>query len=49
MEFGIRKCGRLILKRGKIVRRQGIEPSNGETMKELDKITEDEMKETIRV
>ena len=33
MEFGIRKCGLLILKRGKIVRHQGIELPNGETMK----------------
>ena len=36
MEFGIRKCGIIILKRGKIVRRQGIELPNGETMKEVE-------------
>ena len=36
MEIGIRKCGLLILKRGKIVRHQGIEPPNGETMKEVE-------------
>ena len=36
MEFGIRKCGIIILKRGKIVRRQGIELPNRETMKEVE-------------
>ena len=36
MEFGIRKCGLLILKKGKIVRHQGIELPNGETMKEVE-------------
>ena len=36
MEFGYRKCGLLILKRGKIVRNQGIELPNGETMKEVE-------------
>ena len=36
MEFGIRKCSLLILKRGKIVRHQGIELPNGETMKEVE-------------
>ena len=36
IEFGIRKCGLLILKRGKIVRHQGIELPNGETMKEVE-------------
>ena len=30
MEFGISKCGLLILKRGNIVRNQGIELPNGE-------------------
>ena len=36
MEFGIRKCGIIILKRGNIVRCQGIELPNGETMKEVE-------------
>ena len=36
IEFGIRKCGLLILKRGKIVRHQGIEVPNGESMKEVE-------------
>ena len=36
MEFGYRKCGLLILKRGKIVRNQGIELPNGQTMKEVE-------------
>ena len=36
MEIGIRKCGLLILKRGKIVRRQGIELPNGESIKEVE-------------
>ena len=36
MEFGIRKYGLHILKRGKIVRHQGIELPNGETMKEME-------------
>ena len=36
MEFEIRKCGVLILKRGKIVERQIIEFPNGETMQEVE-------------
>ena len=36
IEFGIKKCGLLILKRGKIVRRQGLELPNGEIMKEME-------------
>ena len=36
MEFGIRKCRLVILKRGKIVRRRGIELPNGETMKGVE-------------
>ena len=36
MEFGIRKCGLLIMKSGKIVRYQGIDLPNGETMKEVE-------------
>ena len=36
MELGYRKCGLLIVKRGKIVRNQGIELPNGQTMKEVE-------------
>ena len=36
MQFGNRKCGVLIMKRGKIVRCDGIELPNGETMKEVE-------------
>ena len=36
MEFGIRNCGIILLKRGKIVRSQGIQLPNGETMKEVE-------------
>ena len=36
MEFGIRKCRLVILKRGKIVRCRGIELPNGETMKRVE-------------
>ena len=35
-EFGIRKCGFLILKRGKSVRHQSIVLPNGENMKEVE-------------
>ena len=35
MEFGIRKCGVLVLKRGKIVRCEGIELPNDEMIKEV--------------
>ena len=35
MEFGIRKCGVLVLKRGKIVRCEGIELPNDEIIKEV--------------
>ena len=57
MEFGIRKCGVLVLKRGKIIRCDGIELPNdgikevgqeGYTymgIVELDKVKENEMKE----
>ena len=34
MEFGIKKCGVLILKRGKITRSEGIELPNGDKLKE---------------
>ena len=36
MEFGIKKCGVLILKRGKIVKSDGIELPNDEVIKEVD-------------
>ncbi len=36
MEFGIKKCGVLILKRGKIVRCDGIELPNDELIKEVE-------------
>ena len=57
MEFGIRKCGVLVLKRGNIVRCDGIELPNDEIKEvgqegytylgivELDKVKENEMKE----
>ena len=57
MEFGIRKCGVLVLKRGRIVRCDGIELPNDEIKEvgqegytylgivELDKVKENEMKE----
>ena len=57
MEFGIKKCGVLILKRGKIVRCDGIELPNVELIKEVEQdgytylgiVKEKEMKEkTIR-
>ena len=35
MEFGIKKCGVLILKRGKITRSEGIELPNGDKLKEV--------------
>ena len=35
MEFGIRKCGVLVLKREKIVRCEGIELQNDEMIKEV--------------
>ncbi|XP_063592533.1 uncharacterized protein LOC134769724 [Penaeus indicus] len=35
MEFGIKKCGVLVLKRGKIVRCEGIELPNDEIIKEV--------------
>ena len=36
MEFGIKKCGVLILKRGKIVQCNGIVLPNGEVMKVIE-------------
>ncbi|XP_065069753.1 uncharacterized protein LOC135694801 [Rhopilema esculentum] len=35
MEFGIKKCGVLILKRGKIIRSKGTELPNGDKLKEV--------------
>ena len=37
MEFGLKKCGVLAIKRGKIVRYYGIVLPNGGVMKEVDK------------
>ena len=36
MEFGIKKCGTQILKRGKVVRSDGIELPSGEKIKEIE-------------
>ena len=36
MEFGIKKCGTLIFKRGKVVRSDGIELPRGEKIKEIE-------------
>ena len=36
MEFGIKKCGTLILKRGKVVRFDGIELPSGDKIKEIE-------------
>ena len=35
MEFGIRKCGILTMKRGKIVNNEGIKLPDGEVMKQV--------------
>ena len=35
MEFGIKKCGILTIKRGKIVKSEGIKPSDGEVMNQV--------------
>ena len=37
MEFGLKKCGILVMKRGKVVRCEGITLPNGEIMKEVEK------------
>ena len=37
MEFGLKRCGVLAIKRGKIVRYDGIVLPNGDVMKEVDK------------
>uniref|UniRef100_A0A1X7VHN8 Reverse transcriptase domain-containing protein n=1 Tax=Amphimedon queenslandica TaxID=400682 RepID=A0A1X7VHN8_AMPQE len=36
MEFGVRKCGALVLKRGVVVESEGIVLPDGETMKSVD-------------
>ena len=36
MEFGISKCGVLVMKRGKLFRTEGIEMPSGEVIKEID-------------
>ena len=35
MEFGIKKCGVAVLKRGKLSKTEGIQLVNGETIKEM--------------
>ena len=37
MEFGMRKCGILTMKRGKVVRSEGLKLPNNEVMKEVEK------------
>ena len=37
MEFGMRKCGILTMKRGKLVRSEGLKLPNNEVMKEVEK------------
>ena len=37
MEFGIKKCGVLIMKRGKVMLTEGIELPSGDTIKDIDK------------
>ena len=36
MQFGLNKCGVLVLKRGKVVKQNGIVLPNGQVMKEID-------------
>ena len=36
MEFGVRKCGVIILRRGKVVRTDGVELPNGETIRSIE-------------
>ena len=36
MEFGVKKCGVLVLKRGKMIECEGVVLPNGETMKEIE-------------
>ena len=37
MEFGMKKCGIITMKRGKVVRCDGINNSNSEVMKKVEK------------
>ena len=37
MEFGIKKCGVLVLKRGTVVSSEGVEMPDGERIKEVEK------------
>ena len=37
MEFGIKKCGVLVLKRGTVVSSEGVEIPNDERIKEVEK------------
>ena len=37
MEFGIKRCGVLVLKRGKVVSSEGVEMPDGERIKEIEK------------
>ena len=37
MEFGIKKCGVLVLKRGTVVSSEGVEIPDGERIKEVEK------------
>ena len=36
MQFGIKKCGVLVMERGKVIRTDGIRLSNGQDMKDID-------------
>ena len=36
MEFGIKKCGTVTMKRGKLIKSNGIQLSSGETINEVD-------------
>ena len=38
MRFGLNKCGVLVLKRGKVVKQNGISLPNGLIMKDIDEI-----------
>ena len=36
MEFGISKCGVLVMKKGKLIHSEGIEIPSGDRIKEID-------------
>ena len=36
MEFGLAKCGVLIMKRGKVIKNEGISMSDGKMMKNIE-------------